>query len=201
MDPARRICVIGDELVAGTGDPKALGWVGRVTARTPVEPYPQVLPLAVPDETTSALSARGLDEVSRRLGPSPADGRNHLVVGLGRADLTAGLSLARSRLNLANILDVADSQRLSTFVVGPPPSTLLEPDRQAELSAAFADVAQRRRVPYVETYAPLARHEQWLADLSAGDGQTPGQAGYGLMAWLVLHSGWHRWLGLPDDAV
>src|SRR5659263_482192 len=63
-----------------------------------------------------------------------------------------------------------------------------------------ADVAQRRRVPYVETYAPLARHEQWLADLAAGDGSTPGQAGYGLMAWLVLHSGWQRWLGLPDDA-
>lgn len=201
MDPARRICVIGDELVAGTGDPKALGWVGRVTARTPVEPHPQVLTLAVPEETTTALSARWLDEVSRRLGPAPADGRNHLVIGLGLADLTAGLSLARSRLNLANVLDVADAQRLSTFVVGPPPSTLLDPERQAELSAAFADVAGRRRVPYVETYAPLARHEQWLADLAAGDGQTPGQAGYGLMAWLVLHSGWHRWLGLPDDAV
>ena len=26
----------------------------------------------------------------------------------------------------------------------------------------------------------------------------PGQAGYGLMAWLVLHTGWHTWLGLPD---
>lgn len=201
MDPARRICVIGDELVAGTGDPKALGWLGRVVARTPLDPRPHVLALAVPQETTTALSARWQAETAPRFGPPPSEGQHHLVVGLGTADLEAGLSLARSRLNLANVLDVADSMRLSTFVVGPPPSARLDADRQAELSAAFADVAARRRVPYVETYAPLARHEQWLGDLASGDGRTPGQAGYGLMAWLVLHTGWHRWLGLPDDAV
>lgn len=198
MDRAQRICVIGDELVAGTGDPKALGWVGRVVARTPLEPPPVVLTLAVPDETTTALAARWESEVLLRL-PAQRDTDPRLVIGLGSADLTAGVSLARSRLNLANILDVAESKGLTTFVVGPPPSSRTDPDRQGELSAAFADVAQRRRIPYVETYGPLARHEQWLADLAAGDGHTPGQAGYGLMAWLVLHSGWHRWLGLPDD--
>lgn len=198
MDRARRICVIGDELVAGTGDPKALGWVGRVVARTPLEPPPVVMTLAVPEETTTALAGRWEAETMLRLADRrDADAR--LVIGLGSADLAAGVSLARSRLNLANILDVADGKGLTTFVVGPPPSNRTDPERQAELSAAFADVAQRRRVPYVETFAPLARHEQWLADLAAGDGHTPGQAGYGLMAWLVLHTGWQRWLGLPDD--
>ncbi|HEY3438421.1 MAG TPA: GDSL-type esterase/lipase family protein [Actinotalea sp.] len=198
-DAARRICVIGDELVAGAGDPKALGWVGRVVARTPLEPSPIVMTLAVPHETTGALSARWDAETALRFGPPPPQGTHHLVVALGRADLDAGVSLARSRLNLANILDVAESRRLSCFVVGPPPGGTAPAERQAELSAAFGDVALRRRVPYVETYGPLARHEQWLADLSTGDGETPGQAGYGLMAWLVLHTGWHRWLGLPDD--
>lgn len=197
---ATRICVIGDELVAGVGDPKGLGWVGRVTARTPADPPALVMPLAVPGETTTALSARWEDEVGRRFGPGGPDGRDHLVVALGRADLGGGISLARSRLNLANILDVADQRRIATFVVGPPPGDD-DVERTAELSSAFADVALRRRVPFVETCAPLARHEQWLADLAAGDGRTPGQAGYGLMAWLVLHGGWHRWLGLPDDAV
>ena len=200
-DRALRICVVGDELVAGVGDPKALGWVGRVTARTPLDPGPMVMTLAVPQETTTSLSARWEDETSRRFDPQAADGENRLVVALGSADLTAGTSLARSRLNLANILDTAESLRLPTFVVGPPPGDQGTAEHQAELSAAFADVAQRRRVPYVETYAPLARHEQWLADLASGDGRTPGQAGYGLMAWLVLHTGWQRWLGLPDDAV
>lgn len=193
-----RICVVGDELVAGAGDPRGLGWVGRVTARTPAEPPPLVMTLAVPGETTTALSARWEAETALRFGASPDP--HHLVVGLGRADLAAGVSLARSRLNVANVLDVAEQRRISTFVVGPPPGAHEDTDRQAELSAAFADVARRRGVPYVDTWSPLVHHEQWLADLASGDGRVPGQAGYGLMAWLVLHGGWHRWLGLPDDA-
>lgn len=191
-----RLVVIGDELVTGAGDPKALGWVGRVAARTRTDDRLTVLTLAVPGETTTELGQRWEDEVARRLTPE-VDTR--LVIGLGRADLGAGLSLARSRLNLANVLDVAEQRRLPAFVVGPPPGPAADGDRTAELSLAFSDVATRRRVPYVETYAPLAAHEQWLADMAAGDGQLPGQAGYGLMAWLVLHTGWHTWLGLPDD--
>lgn len=198
-DRARRICVVGDDLVAGVGDPKGLGWVGRVTARTPMQPLPIVMTLAVPEETSTELAVRWEGEAMLRFGPPPDTGYHHLVVALGRADLAAGVSLARSRLNLANILDTAERQRLSTFVVGPPPGVHEDPESQAELSAAFGDVARRRRVPYVETYAPLVRHEQWVADLAGGDGRVPGQAGYGLMAWLVLHAGWHRWLGLPED--
>jgi hypothetical protein len=52
-------------------------------------------------------------------------------------------------------------------------------------------------VPFVDCFAPLVQHEQWHADLAASGGQHPGQAGYGLLAWLVLHGGWHAWLGLP----
>lgn len=200
MDGAMRIVVIGDELAAGAGDPRGLGWVGRVAARTAVQPPPTMLTLAVPHETTTALASRWEQEVTLRLDPT-SPGEHHLVVALGRADLAAGVSLARSRLNLANILDVADSRRISCFVVGPPPGSTGDPEQQAELSSAFADVAGRRRVPYVETWGPLARHDQWLADLAGSDGDTPGQAGHGLIAWLVLHGGWHRWLGLPEDTV
>ncbi len=200
MDGARRIVIVGDELVAGAGDPRGLGWVGRVAARTPEEPRPTFLTLATPGETTSTLALSWEQEVTPRLASPEPEAGHLMVVGLGRADLAAGVSLARSRLNLANILDVADSRRISCLVVGPPPSSNEDAQAQAELSAAFADVAGRRRVPYVETYAPLAQHDQWLADLADGDGATPGQVGYGLMAWLVLHTGWHRWLGLPEDA-
>ena len=62
---------------------------------------------------------------------------------------------------------------------------------------AFADVASRRGIGFVETFTPLFPHEQWNDDLAMGDGMHPSQAGYGLIAWLVLHSGWHAWLGLP----
>jgi lysophospholipase L1-like esterase len=155
------------------------------------------LTLPVPGESSSGLSARWEAESALRWAPETD---NRLVVALGRADATIGLSPARCRLNLANVLDVAEHHKVPTFVVGPPPGRSADGERLAELSAAFADVAGRRRVPYVDTYTPLAAHEQWLADLAAGDGLLPGQAGYGLIAWLVLHTGWHAWLGLPDDA-
>jgi len=191
-----RIAVVGDELAAGAGDPKGLGWVGRVAARTHATPPATFFTLAVPAETSTALGARWDDETARRFSP---DTDNRLVIALGRADVHAGLSLARSRLNLANILDVADAAHVPTFVVGPPPGHPGDYEQLAELSRAFSDVATRRRVPYVDTCTPLATHEQWLGDLAAGDGVLPGQAGYGMMAWLVLHTGWHTWLGLPDD--
>lgn len=193
-----RLAVVGDELAAGVGDPKGLGWVGRVAARTPTPDPLTVLTLAVPGETSTGLGARWEDEVFRRQAP---DVDNRLVVALGRADVAAGLSLARSRLNLANILDIAEQRKIPAFVVGPPPGSTADADKLADLSAAFADVANRRRVPYVDTYSPLAAHDQWLGDLAAGNGVLPGQAGYGLMAWLVLHTGWHSWLGLPEDGV
>ncbi|MPV48895.1 GDSL-type esterase/lipase family protein [Pseudactinotalea sp. HY158] len=189
-----RICVVGDELAAGVGDARGLGWLGRVIARTE-EPL-AVFTLAVPDETTTALSARWETESNRRFRGED----DRLVVALSSHDLAAGVSLARSRLNLANVLDEATNRRIPSFVVGPPPRTDLPEEAQAELSGAFADVCGRRRIPYAETYAPLRYHEQWLADLGARDGILPGQAGYGLLAWLVLHNGWHSWLGLPGDA-
>jgi hypothetical protein len=195
-----RICVVGDELSAGVGDAKALGWAGRVVARTRFPQPAYVFPLAIPGETTTALSQRWEAETARRFSPEP-DVDNRLVIGLGRHDLDAGLSVARSRLNLANVLDVAESHRLPTFVVGPPPGHAQDAERLAELSHAFSDVANRRRVPYVDTFSPLVTHEQWLADLAQSGNGFPGQAGYGLMAWLVLHTGWHAWLGLPDDTV
>ena len=194
-----RICVVGDELVAGTGDPRSLGWVGRVGARTERGVASSTMfPLGVPGETTADLLARWHVETARRFeGSQP--GERHLVVGLGRHDVYELVSLPRSRLNLANMLDEATARGLPTFVVGPPPG----PDerlnaRIGELSGAFADVCVRRHVPYVDTFTPLVAHEDWLTDLAGGDGRHPGQAGYGLIAWLVLHGGWHTFLGLRD---
>ena len=194
-----RICVVGDDLVAGVGDPRSLGWVGRVGARTPREETPvSLFPLGVPDETTPRLLARWRDEVDRRFTGAALDDCR-LVVGLGRHDVYAGVSLPRSRLNLANILDECAARALPAFVVGPPPGPHDRLNASiAELSAAFADVCVRRQVPYVDTFTPLVAHEDWLTDLAAGDGVHPGQAGYGLIAWLVLHGGWRTWLGLPE---
>lgn len=193
-----RITVIGDELTAGIGDPKGLGWLGRVSARTPSDTPMVMLPLPVPGETTTELSNRWQEEFNRRVSASPLV-EHRLVIGLGHADISSNLSIARSRLNLANILDVAAERRIPTFIVGPPPTIPEQAGAIGELSAAFADVAHRRRIPYVDTFTPLVDHEQWSTDIATTPGAYPSQAGYGLMAWLVLHTGWFQWLGLSQD--
>ncbi|WP_275689730.1 GDSL-type esterase/lipase family protein [Actinotalea caeni] len=189
-----RVAVVGDELVAGVGDPRGMGWVGRVVGRTRTPEEIEVYTLAVPGETSTQLSARWETECNRRFGGDD----DRLVVALGSADLDHGVSLARSRLNLANVLDDAANRPVAAFVVGPPPRAGVDEAALGELSRAFADVCRRRRVPYAETFEPLRAHEQWLADLAAGDGRHPGQAGYGLLAWLVLHNGWYAWIGAED---
>jgi len=112
------IFFVGDELVAGYGDARALGWTGRVLARTSNEPPLMPLTLAIPGENTDSLAKRWAEEVGRRIHPEED---NRLVLGLGSHDLDSGQTLARARLHLANTLDAALRLRLRSFVVGPPP--------------------------------------------------------------------------------
>ncbi|XCB30698.1 hypothetical protein RQN30_04795 [Arcanobacterium hippocoleae] len=49
------------------------------------------------------------------------------MIGLGSHDLDAGISSARSRLYLANLLDNAERLQIQTFVVGPPPRQITPP--------------------------------------------------------------------------
>jgi hypothetical protein len=162
-------------------------------AHAQVELYTSALPV----ETSADLADRWELEVTRRLDRTGAlDGskRNLVVIGLGTADIDQGVSLARSRLNLAKVLDGLEQIHVPVFVVGPPPSR----DRGRtmavrELSGAFEDVCARRRVPFVDTVVALDGHDQWVRDQGADD--LPGQTGYGLLAWLVLHGGFGTFLG------
>jgi lysophospholipase L1-like esterase len=190
-----RLVVVGDAFAAGVGDPKGLGWVGRVVARSQspdlfLTPYN----LGVRDDSSADVLDRWREESARRFSPGS---EHRLVLQMGHGDIAQGLSTARSRLNLANILDDAAAFNIPTLVVGPPP--MLDPafdDRLRVVGEAQADVCARRGVPFVECFEPLRTHEQWQADLASGDGVHPGQAGYGLIAWLVLHQGWPDWLGI-----
>ena len=189
-----RIHFIGDELVAGYGDARALGWTGRVMARTRGVDA-TAFTLAVPSETTAQLAHRWHEEVARR---TIHGGVNRLVIGVGVADVVAGVSPARSRLALANILDAASSEHRPGLVVGPPPLPAVDPDATAKLSHAVSEVCSRRGIPFVETFNALRNHDQWETDTASAGGTHPGQAGYGLMAWLVLHRGWYEWMGVAE---
>jgi acyl-CoA thioesterase-1 len=185
---------LGASLVAGVGDPKGQGWVTRVVGRTQ---HPDLeltaYNLGVRGNTTADLLDRWATEV-----PTRWVGRTErrLVVSAGTNDIVSGISLARHRLNLANLLDDAAAQGVGTFVVSPPPSDDDELNSRLEvLVEAQADVCARRNVPFVDSYHPLRSHDQWRTDLAASSiPHHPGQAGYGLIAWLVLHNGWSEWL-------
>ncbi|TLP77382.1 GDSL-type esterase/lipase family protein [Nesterenkonia sphaerica] len=200
--PSRRVrlVAVGDELLTPAADPRALGWFGRVLSKTPLEGL-QLEPyvLAVPGEGVEALSKRWEAEAASRFGPIAGSeaAERYLLVALNDKDLRDASS-ARARLNLANILDRASQQGIRCFVVGPVPG--LDPDhnrRVAELNRAYMDVAERRGHTYVDAFTPLADHAQWRTDLTANEGR-PGQAAFGLIAWLVLHRGWYAWLGINE---
>ncbi|MCS4484074.1 GDSL-type esterase/lipase family protein [Gleimia sp. 6138-11-ORH1] len=191
--PAKRICVVGDELISGMGDARGMGWLGRVLARTKQPADMQVFPLAVPAETTTALSARWEQECFRRFS---VETENYLIVQLGKADLEAGISAARTRLNLANILDTALQKEIKPLVIGPPPLRAFDMRHLQELSKAGSEVCERRTITYINTFQPLINHSQWHDDLSLSPQQMPSQTGYGLMAWIILHCGWYQWIGL-----
>ncbi|GAA4120723.1 GDSL-type esterase/lipase family protein [Knoellia locipacati] len=188
------IVFMGASMVAGVGDPKGQGWVTRVVGRTS---HPDLeltaYNLGVRGQTSGDVLARWHTECPPRWKDR---GERRLVVSVGANDIAAGVTLARHRLNLANILDEAASNGVSAFVVSPPPSSdAAFNDKLAVLVEAQADVCSRRSVPFVDCFRPLLGHDQWRSELAASrDGHHPGQAGYGLIAWLVLHNGWNEWL-------
>lgn len=193
-----RLCIIGDELAAGVGDPRALGWLGRAIARSEFSTPPVVMSLVVPGETTKDMTERWESEVTRRYS---SDEDTRLVVAVGTADIPTGVSLPRTRLHLATIADQALSRGIPTMFIGPPPLAGVNGAEVEALSQAVQDVATRRGLPFINCCTPLRAHEQWLEDMAHSEalslhGATlPGQAGYALMAWLVLHQGWYEWTG------
>lgn len=193
-----RVVILGDELLAGAGDPKGLGWIGRVQARLPQNADVALFPLAMVNETTSDLWARWRTEAMPRFSPETD---NYLVISLSAADIAAGLTISRSRLNLASLMDDAAREGVKLFVIGPSPSTVFELDQEIEhLNAGFEDVVKRRQIPYVDCFRPLREHEGWVQEVAIHPRKLPGQVGYGLIAWLVLNKGWFEWLGLSEQA-
>jgi len=195
-----RIVIIGDDLVSAGGDPKGLGWVGRVIAKTQSDfPRVDIYSLPTPEITSAGLSEIWQEEAMRRFS---ADTDNRLVICLNANDINAGISMSRSRLNLANVLDTAASKGIQCFVVSPIPSRNPQLNYDIEhLSTGFEDVAARRSLPFVDAFRPLVDHEGFNEELRNSNFGQPGQLGHGLIAWLVLNQGWYRWLGLPEQEI
>ena len=198
LESSLRVIVLGDQLVTASGDPKGMGWIGRVQARTPqVDPTIELITLANPEDNSLSLSKRWLPEVASRVNQL---GRTQVAIALTNNDIRAGLSTSRSRLNLATVLDEAIKQGFEPFVIGPtPPKEAALNGDVEQLSWGFEDVCNRRNIPYVDCFHPLVGHEGWNNELQNSPTGLPGQIGYGLIAWLVLNRGWIAWLGVEEN--
>lgn len=191
-----RIVILGDALVSAAGDPKGMGWVGRVVSKTPAtSPRIDIFALPAPDETTSMLAERWQQEVQRRFN---AETENRLVIALSNNDPAAGISISRSRLNIATMVDEAKRAGIESFLIGPTPHRNAELNNEVEhLASGFEDVAARRGIPFVDCFRPLVEHEGWNSEIANSEFGQPGQIGHGLLAWLVLNRGWYQWLEIP----
>lgn len=196
-----RLFSIGAQTLTGVGDARGLGWLGRVLAKTHV-PDLQIesYPLVFPNETTEEMSDRWEREIIPRLS-SNENVENRLVIAVPQDPISMTGSSARARLHLANILDRAKQQSITTFVVGPTPAQDHETNGHlAQLNEAYQGVAERRDVLYVDAFSDLVNHQKFNQDIMVNDG-LPGQAAYGLIAWLVLNRGWFEWLGINNPSL
>jgi acyl-CoA thioesterase-1 len=189
-----RVCVFGDSFVTGVGDPKTLGWVGRVAARTPPSTGVALTmyQLGVRGQTTEDIVVR----IPLESTPRFARGNEHGVVFAVPAGAAAELarSIATAEFGLGSV-------PVRRLVVGPPPLGPVEMrTKLAELDEALAAMCRRLEVPYISTYRALVGRRPWL-EQPFPDGVHPGQTGYGMLAYAVLNGGWYDWLGVPAPAV
>ncbi|MCW6051896.1 GDSL-type esterase/lipase family protein [Microcoleus sp. A2-C5] len=191
-----RICFIGDSFVNGTGDPKYLGWTGRICAaasgqRQDITYYN----LGVRGETSTDIETRLFSEISCRL-PHYCDGRIVFSFGVNDTYFENGkprVALEKSLENLRYILTSA-KERVPVLMIGPPPVVDVERTiRIANLSQHFSQVCSELNVPYLDICTPLEKSEIWLKELAENDGSHPRAPGYTELAKIV-----HNWDGWKD---
>ena len=182
--------MFGDSLIAALGDPRGVGWVGRVAAVQISGLTVTTYPLGVRDESTEEAVVRMPLEAAARF----ARGDDHRIV------LATGISDAErdtDPLAVAAALDFGlASVSGPALVVGPAPVGGDElRHRIAQVDAVFTRVCARRGVPYVATYSRLVGRLPW--ERSVAGRSYPDATGYALLAKVVLEDGWRDWLTDP----
>ncbi|WP_330233673.1 GDSL-type esterase/lipase family protein [Nocardia sp. NBC_00508] len=192
-----RVCFVGDSYVAGVGDPRCLGWAGRLAAAAHAEGVPlTAYNLGVRRQTSADIMDRWLIECSPRL-PEGVDARVVLSFGVNDAMYENGgqrVAPADSVANLGNLLARAAERGWRVLVVAPPPVADAEHNaRTAALDERFAQTCAASDVPYVRVHQPLYDNAVWAAEVRAGDGAHPGAAGYDEITALIAPR-WREWL-------
>lgn len=186
--PDVRTCFVGDSFVAGTGDPTALGWVGRVTAAAVARGHRlTAYNLGVRGDTSVDVGDRLARELAPRL---PSGVRSGVVLSFGVNDTV--LVEGRVRVTPSGTVGAFDRSceaagAASVLLVGPP---AVDDDAQnlrlLGTSEALREAAERRGVPFVDTFSATVRSKVWRHEVRDGDGYHPGAAGYEVLAAVVV---------------
>ena len=194
-----RVCFVGDSLVQGTGDERALGWVGRLCATARSRGWSVTgYNLGVRRETSADVRGRWEAECRPRL-PDGCDARVVFAFGVNDTTLEGGrprVALDETLGNARAILEAARA-RYTVLLVGPPP---IADDGQSarigRLSAALAEVARGLDVPCIELYGALAASDRYRRAIADGDGAHPDGSGYDELA-AVIDASPSWWFAAP----
>jgi lysophospholipase L1-like esterase len=192
-----RICFFGDSFTNGTLDATYLSWTARVCANLPFQVTHYNL--GIRGDTALDIEARWEAESRRRWKPTA---ERRLVFSFGTNDCV--LEDGRPRMSLAD--SVASAERIlarateccPTLFIGPPAVELEDRSasfaRLSQLSQAYAALAGRIRVPYVDLFACTQASEAWADAVERGDGTHPELSGYALLAEFIGESeAWRAW--------
>jgi lysophospholipase L1-like esterase len=174
------ICVLGDGIAKGVGDPQHRGWAGLlidsvIAGHGPLNYYN----LGIVGQNSEAVLRRQ-GELEPRM-PVGADNRLILAFGLMDAVGVGGedpLPAKTSWHNLAILLKEVHGH-YKPLLVGPP--AVYDPAQNARLkriNGGFRELCARARVPYVDLYTSLADDVQYRRELIQGDRLHPGSFGH-----------------------
>lgn len=197
----RRVLFFGDSFVAGVGDPRGQGWVGRIveTAFAAGQPF-TAYNLGVRHETSVQVAARWRAETAPRV-LEGAEMRVVFAFGANDTRLENGAlrtAIEDSCETLAGALEEAAALSLPVAVAGPPPlGDAANLRRVVELGARFGEVCAGQRVPYLPTAETLIASRTWMDEAAANDGAHPSAGGYDLLAEVLIDAGLLDWLDDP----
>ncbi len=202
-----RICAFGDSIMNGTGDPEALGWIGRAVRPEKARDREVTLyNLGIRRDTGADIRRRWQAEaVVRRPPDLPPDLPFGLLFSFGVNDSVLDAATGRPRQSpeascedAAAILAQAPALG-RVLMVGPGPvADEAVNARIASLDAALSAVADAAGVPYRSVYAALRADPTWMAEVARWDGAHPGAAGYAVLAKLVADwDAWRAWFEGP----
>lgn len=207
----RSVCFVGDELMLGLRDPDGFGWPQRLTRAERAHGHALVpYVLGIEGDTTLDVAARWRSETEARLSALPSAA---LVFCFGTNDTASGIdgvrvSLPDSLYAAEEMLSAAAAWRAS-FWIGPPPVrnvSLPHPGRYGQtveydavrargLSQAFAAIAARCGVPYLDLCGVFETGGAYGAALAKGNGMLPDGEGQALVSGVVgAWQPWRDWL-------